>query len=440
MDTNSFYVIIAIYNQFDTLLQKDSWTLIIIALISIFYYFKTELKNVFLNSNKITVDIYNKDDIHGTVNRVYYLLSQFIVDLHSDKAQSYDCNDFRRGDNDHMLMDCTMSRNQCININHNGNIIKIEPLEQINDKRTLKIYKVSAKSIDIIRKLIVDVNYHHTKTLCKSDNYLMRTWNDPRSSWVSKSINVKKNWQNVFLSEHIENDLKKQLDTFMHPNTSDEYAAKGIPYKKSFMFHGKPGCGKSSTVFVIAAITNMEIYNVKFDSFKDPKYMLSSIPDKSIILIDDVDCCSEFNQRQNKEPSLRTGKFPIDMSDQLTSLYEPMKSYDKLGTMLEFLDGYTGCKGSIIIMTSNHFDKLDSAFTRAGRIDHCYEYKVPTYDIIQRMIKLYTGCDISYKKAKSIEDKGFTTSLLINTLILPNVNMDIGDLVHKIVNYSSNEA
>lgn len=46
------------------------------------------------------------------------------------------------------------------------------------------------------------------------------------------------------------------------------YSRRGIPYTLGFLFHGVPGCGKSSTIKAIANVTGRHIINVKFSDIK----------------------------------------------------------------------------------------------------------------------------------------------------------------------------
>lgn len=57
-------------------------------------------------------------------------------------------------------------------------------------------------------------------------------------------------------------------------------------------------------------------------------------------------------------------------------------------TLLGILDGFTIANNTIFIVTTNHFDELDPALTRAGRMDKKYELEYCTYSQIQGMYNL----------------------------------------------------
>jgi chaperone BCS1 len=52
----------------------------------------------------------------------------------------------------------------------------------------------------------------------------------------------------------------------------------------------------------------------------------------------------------------------------------------KLKIMLEYLDGYFSLKNCIVIMTTNHPEKLDPALIRPGRVDYHIHFDAPTND------------------------------------------------------------
>ena len=71
--------------------------------------------------------------------------------------------------------------------------------------------------------------------------------------------------------------------------------------------------------------------------------------------------------------------------------YEPLKSLktddDKLtlSFILNIIDGIRETPGRIIIISSNHYDKLDKALVRPGRIDMCLNMELASHDVIKQM-------------------------------------------------------
>jgi len=188
-------------------------------------------------------------------------------------------------------------------------------------------------------------------------------------SWKMKSANLNKNFNNLFL----DNDIKKKINSSVNKLLTDDdfYNKFAIPRKLTFLVHGTPGCGKSALYLTLANTYKMPVYIIKPDIISDNNAVeiISSIPDNSILLFEEIDTFGI----QNRNDSI------IDQNN--------MK---KLLTMFEILDGYyTLPYKSIIIITTNYLDRLDQALYRKGRVDHVIEFTKPKYDTVKEMFEYY---------------------------------------------------
>lgn len=107
-------------------------------------------------------------------------------------------------------------------------------------------------------------------------------------------------------------------------------------------------------MFALASELNLPIYSLSLGanlSDGDLLSMLMNIPERSILLIEDVDAFSITNSR-------RLAKDGDEQKEPIT-----------LSALLNALDGVTAGEGRVLFMTTNHPDALDEALTRPGRID-----------------------------------------------------------------------
>ena len=157
--------------------------------------------------------------------------------------------------------------------------------------------------------------------------------------------------ESVYLPDNIIRDIESDVDTFL--KSQKKFEALGIPYRRGYMLTGPPGTGKSTLVVALASKFNLKVYAI---SLKGPEFtaerlneLLSSVMKPCILLFEDVDCYEVTTERVTEQTA------PISLSD-----------------VLNALDGVGASESRIVIMTSNHPEKLDEALVRAGRIDKKY--------------------------------------------------------------------
>jgi ATPase family associated with various cellular activities (AAA) len=182
--------------------------------------------------------------------------------------------------------------------------------------------------------------------------------------------------------------------------------------KLSFLFHGQPGCGKTSLVKAIANYTKRHIINVSFnDDWTEEKLIdlcfestvaaggrAIAIPmRKRIVLFEDFDRDSSIilqEQYKSKTPK----------KDNSYGIYSRPVGLAKL---LNVLDGIQEMRDVILIFTTNNRDKIDPAMVRPGRMDCILELGAMMNSQAQLMMKRY--CD---GKSFDVPDRALTPAAL----------------------------
>ncbi|XP_039011155.1 AAA-ATPase At2g18193-like [Hibiscus syriacus] len=159
----------------------------------------------------------------------------------------------------------------------------------------------------------------------------------------------------------MEPDLKKMIidDLEMFLKRQGYYKKVGKAWKRGYLLYGPPGTGKSSLVAAMANHLKFDIYDLGLTSVHSDAELrrtLLSTSNRSILLIEDIDCSSKVLKRQptnkNRHHDAKSG--------QLT-----------LSGILNCIDGLWSSCGDerIIVFTTNYKDRIDPALLRPGRMD-----------------------------------------------------------------------
>ena len=209
-----------------------------------------------------------------------------------------------------------------------------------------------------------------------------------------------KSFDNIFFPQ--KDDIIKRIDFFTE--NKEWYRKRGVPHTLGFMFYGKPGCGKTSTIKAIANYTKRHIVSVPLSKINSCKELLSifynnrlndkHIPlNKRLYVLEDIDA-DDFKHivadRQKKTSDDVSSDEGFDSTNEQeskklllkqllkckkgeegvkTNLIDMMSSNLTLAGILEVLDGVMEMDGRMLVMTTNYPERLDEALVRPGRID-----------------------------------------------------------------------
>ena len=81
------------------------------------------------------------------------------------------------------------------------------------------------------------------------------------------------------------------------------YQETGVPYRRGYLFYGPPGNGKSSVAKALAGELGMSIYLLMLSDpdMNDNRIndLLARVPDKNMLLLEDIDCAFVKRTRRN---------------------------------------------------------------------------------------------------------------------------------------------
>jgi len=203
-------------------------------------------------------------------------------------------------------------------------------------------------------------------------------------TWQRCMARASRPFSTVILNEKTKQDIIDDVTDYLNPGTQRWYANRGIPYRRGYLLWGPPGTGKSSLSLALAGYFKMRIYIVSLSSVSATEENLATLfaelPRRCVVLLEDIDSAGLTHTREQPGPSptaetddekkddmvpgqLTTGTGPTNISGRLS-----------LSGLLNILDGVASQEGRVLIMTTNHLEKLDKALIRPGRVDMTVEF------------------------------------------------------------------
>jgi chaperone BCS1 len=154
------------------------------------------------------------------------------------------------------------------------------------------VIRCMGRSTQPIKELIDHVRaWNSRKSISTTDIY--RYEGKHAYYWDLQSTRATRPISTVTLDQEQKDKIVADVNEYLHPATARWYAARGIPHRRGYLFHGPPGTGKTSLSFAIAGIFGLSIYCV---TLSEPDLtesqlgtLFSRLPSRCIVLLEDID-------------------------------------------------------------------------------------------------------------------------------------------------------
>jgi chaperone BCS1 len=254
------------------------------------------------------------------------------------------------------------------------------------------------------------------------------------SGWDRQTCRHSRPMSTVSLDLKQKANIVLDINEYLHPASARWYAARGIPYRRGYLFHGPPGTGKTSLSFALAGIFGLDIYCISLMEVGLTESALNKLftclPRRCIVLLEDIDSAGlrrtddslptstpDTSDSSCDSTSSEDGLMEVSKQDALRKLKQPVaggggfKSLISLSGLLNTIDGAASHEGRVLIMTTNHPEKLDPALIRPGRVDLQVQFTLSTRDQTRDIFKRMYSTERDAKPSSSLISKKKTSPI-----------------------------
>ncbi|CAL5398463.1 unnamed protein product [Camellia sinensis] len=171
----------------------------------------------------------------------------------------------------------------------------------------------------------------------KEENKVVKL-NSYYGAWSSINLNHPSTFDTLAMDPTLKKEVIDDLDRFV--KRRHFYRRVGKAWKRGYLLYGPPGTGKSSLIAAMANYLKFHIYDLELTSLRSDAELrrhLISTANQSILVIEDIDCSSNFQNRQaggyNNSDSQLPGR--MDMHIHIINNHSMFSEIEKLVTEVE---------------------------------------------------------------------------------------------------------
>lgn len=206
------------------------------------------------------------------------------------------------------------------------------------------------------------------------DNIVVYISQRNNHGWYRSGSIRKRPISTVVLAPELESRILGTVRSFME--SRDWYYRASVPHRLGLLFEGYPGTGKSSAAHALASEFDLPIYALNLSDVSSDGNLFGlfgDLPEKCLVLIEDIDAAVKAVRKRDDDDDADVGKGVT------------------LSGLLNALDGAIAAQGRIVVMSTNHPEKIDPALLRPGRCDARIQFGLADEDQVRRMYRLFIG-------------------------------------------------
>uniref|UniRef100_A0A0E0A3I7 AAA+ ATPase domain-containing protein n=1 Tax=Oryza glumipatula TaxID=40148 RepID=A0A0E0A3I7_9ORYZ len=239
-------------------------------------------------------------------------------------------------------------------------------------------------------------------------------------AWTAVDLRHPSTFDTLAMDHSLKHSVMYDLERFV--KRKDYYRRIGRAWKRGYLLYGPPGTGKSSLIAAMANYLKFDIYDLELTEVKsnsDLRRLLVGMSNRSILVVEDIDCTIDLQQRDEGE--IKRAK----------PTYSGEENEDKvtLSGLLNFVDGLWSTSGEerIIVFTTNYRERLDPALLRPGRMDMHIHMGYCTREAFRVLASNYHNVEnhAMYPEIEHLIEEVLTTPAEVAEVLMRNDDVDV---------------
>jgi hypothetical protein len=137
-------------------------------------------------------------------------------------------------------------------------------------------------------------------------------------AWTAIDLRHPSTFDTLAMDKKLKQSVMDDLERFV--KRKDYYKRIGRAWKRGYLLYGPPGTGKSSLIAAMANYLKFDIYDLELTEVKsnsDLRRLLVGMSNRSILVVEDIDCSIDLHQREEGEKRARSSSTGEENDDKV---------------------------------------------------------------------------------------------------------------------------
>jgi len=157
----------------------------------------------------------------------------------------------------------------------------------------------------------------------KQGNMALKIHSNEYGCWSHESVKFKHpmSFNTLAIDEELRREIMNDLDNFV--KAKEFYRRTGKAWQRGYLLYDQPGTGKSSLIAAMANYLKYDIYDLDLTDVGDNKslkQLMFGISNRSILVIEDIGCTINLQNREEDEDVVDNGYNKVCISLQNISI------------------------------------------------------------------------------------------------------------------------